>query len=229
MTEAVFLSASVPVSDPRDEAEFGLSIARSRERWAKTADVVAISSAVAALVHVVLGRRLLVWGGHPAITPMIWEIAQSIDVDYGAWVHLYQSLWFEEEFPEDNERFRNVTYTPKLQTRQLSLTRMRSQMFTENIFETAVFIGGMDGVVEEIGAFERTIEDGRTVPIISAGGASQEIGEERFGKDTDLSLDFDYVRLFHRRLGVPVSERRFRSPTEQPVRGDDRRWRPPSL
>ena len=64
MTDAIFLSAGVP--DPRRGPEY-----------AKTADTVAIAAAVSALVHVTLGRRLLVWGGQPAITPMIWFVAEG--------------------------------------------------------------------------------------------------------------------------------------------------------
>ena len=61
MADAIFLSAGVP--DPKRGPEY-----------AATADTVAICAAVSALVHVALGRRLLVWGGQPAITPMIWVI-----------------------------------------------------------------------------------------------------------------------------------------------------------
>lgn len=86
MPEAIFLSASVP--DGRRAPDF-----------AATADTVAITAAVSALVHVVLGRRLLIWGGHPAITPMIWTVAENFGVDYGRWVQLYQSLYFKDEFP----------------------------------------------------------------------------------------------------------------------------------
>ena len=102
MTGAIFLSASVP--DPK----------RSPQH-AKTADTVAITSAVGALVYVTLGRRRLVWGGHPAITPMIWVVAESMGVDYGKWVKLYQSKFFKEDFPEDNEQFRNVVLTERQQ------------------------------------------------------------------------------------------------------------------
>ena len=84
MVDAIFLSASVP--DPKRGPEY-----------AETADAVAITSAVSALVNVTLGRRLLVWGGHPAITPMIWVVAEAIGVDYGRWVRLYQSRYFEDE------------------------------------------------------------------------------------------------------------------------------------
>src|SRR3954447_18809239 len=114
MSEAIFLSAGVP--DPTRGAEY-----------AQTADTVAITAAVSALVHVTLGRRLLVWGGHPAITPMIWVVAQDVGVDYGCWVRLYQSSYFEDEFPEDNQRFRNVTFTQDIGSdREQSLLAMRT-------------------------------------------------------------------------------------------------------
>jgi hypothetical protein len=85
MAESIFLSAGVP--DPKRGPEYAAS-----------ADTVAIASAVSALVYVTLGRRVLVWGGQPAITPMIWIVAQDIGVDYGRWVHLYQSRYFKDEF-----------------------------------------------------------------------------------------------------------------------------------
>ncbi len=70
MTDAIFLSAGVP--DPNRGPQY-----------AKTADTVAITAAVSALVHVTLGRRLLVWGGQPAITPMILGcIAEGLEVDF---------------------------------------------------------------------------------------------------------------------------------------------------
>src|SRR4051794_9555611 len=115
MAEAIFLSAGAP--DPKRGPQY-----------AATADTVAITAAVSALVHVTLGRRLLVWGGHPAITPMIWVVAQDVGVDYGRWVQLYQSRHFRDEFPEDNEQFQNVTYTDDVELdREKSLLAMRER------------------------------------------------------------------------------------------------------
>src|SRR3546814_3166048 len=74
MTEAIFLSAGVP--DPKRGPQY-----------AATADTVAITAAVSALVHVTLGRRLLVWGGQPAITPMIWVVSQDIGINYRSEEH----------------------------------------------------------------------------------------------------------------------------------------------
>jgi hypothetical protein len=70
------------------------------------------------------------------------------------WVKLYQSKFFKDEFPEDNERFRNVTYTDIVDAdREKSLRHMRERMFKEQSFESAVFIGGMSGIIDEFDLF----------------------------------------------------------------------------
>jgi hypothetical protein len=101
-------------------------------------------------VHVTLGRRLLVWGGHPAITPMVWVVAKQMQVDYGAWVKLYQSRHFRDDFPLENAKFDNVVYTSNIRRdREKSLRAMRERMFIDNKFDAAVFIGGMTGIIDE--------------------------------------------------------------------------------
>lgn len=140
MSGAIFLSAGVP--DPRRGPEY-----------AATADTVAITAAVSALTHVVLGRRVLVWGGQPAITPMILIVAEAMGIDYGRWVRLYQSRFFKDDFPEDNDRFSNVTFTEAVNGRETSLLAMRKSLFSDLTFEAAVFIGGMGGVIDEYELF----------------------------------------------------------------------------
>ncbi len=203
MTEAIFLSASVP--DPKRGPQYAV-----------TADTVAISSAVSALVHVILGRRILVWGGHPAITPMIWLIAENIGVDYGSWVHLYQSKYFSDEFPEDNERFQNVTYTKNIENdRNKSLLSMREQMLSARPFAAAVFIGGMDGILEEFEILRRLQPNTDVVPVISTGGATIELAKRLPNIDPDLTNDFDYISVFHRHLKISFKEGRFNRPTDK--------------
>ena len=214
MSEAIFLSAGVP--DPR----------RSPEH-AKTADTVAIQAAVSALLFVTLGRRTLVWGGQPGITPMISVVAEDMGVDYGGWVQLYQSRFFEDEYPEDNERFRNVHYTEAAEgDRDRSLRIMRQAMFREHKFSAAVFIGGMKGIVEEYDLFREAQPDATILPISSTGGAALEVARAAGMPDPDLCRDLDYVSLFHRRLGIPQQENRFRKPSDQPDDPVARLWRP---
>lgn len=210
MTNAIFLSAGVP--DPRRGPEF-----------AATADTVAITAAVSALVHVALGRRLLIWGGQPAITPMIWVVAESLGVDYGAWVKLYQSQRFHDEFPEDNKRFRNVVYTEDVQKDPyLSLLRMRQRIFTENEFESAVFIGGMGGIIDEYELIRQMQPSTRVIPVATTGGAVLKIAERIPLLDEDLVNDFDYISLLHRHLRISVRERRYQRPDDQPANIQDR-------
>jgi hypothetical protein len=214
MNNAIFLSAGVP--DPRRGPDY-----------AATADSVAIAAAVSALVHVVLGRRTLVWGGHPAITPMIWVVAQDIGVQYERWVRLYQSSYFKDEFLEENARFQNVTFTDAVEAdRDRSLLVMRERMFTENQFKAAVFIGGMGGILEEFELFRQHQPDACVIPVLSTGGAALQLAGRIGHLPTDLSKDHDYVALFHRHLDISVKEERYRTPDMQPEILEDRFWRP---
>jgi hypothetical protein len=214
MTDAVFLSAGVP--DPRRGPQY-----------AKTADTVAITAAVSALVHVTLGRRLLVWGGQPAITPMIWVVAEGLGIDYASWIRLYQSKHFADEYPEDNQRFQNVIYTDDVgHDREQSLRQMRERMFSDFNFTAAVFIGGMGGIVQEFDLLQQMQPQATLLPVISTGGAVHDIAQRMGSIPSDLRDDLDYVALFHRHLGVSVKEMRYRRPTEQPPAVEERHWRP---
>jgi hypothetical protein len=214
MTHAIFLSAGVP--DPKRGAQY-----------AKTADTVAIAAAVSALVHVTLGRRLLVWGGQPAITPMIWVVAEGLGVDYGNWVRLYQSKLFKDEYPEDNQRFQNVTYTDDVNhDREQSLQLMRERMFSDFDFTAAIFVGGMDGIVQEFRLLQRMQPKATLLPVASTGGAALEVAQGMSGAHPDLGNEMDYVALFHRHLNISVKELRYRNPSEQPQAVADRLWQP---
>ncbi len=214
MPEAIFLSAGVP--DPKRGPQY-----------AETADTVAITSAVSSLLYVTLGRRPLVWGGHPAITPMVWVVAQDIGIDYASWVKLYQTRYFEEDFPEENQEFQNVVFTRNVDDdRDKSLRLMRETMFRENDFSAAVFIGGMGGILEEFDMFRHYQPKANVFPIMSTGGAALELANKLSNLAPDLSLDRDYVALFHRHLDISVKEERFRNRDSQPRSISDRYWRP---
>lgn len=214
LSDSIFLSASVP--DPKRAPEF-----------ANSSNSVAITSAVRALIHVTLGRRVLVWGGHPAITPMIKVVAQEMGIDYGKWVKLYQSKYFEDQFPEDNQAFKNIIYTENIENDpEKSLLHMRERMFEENTFKAAVFIGGMGGIIEELKLFQKHQPEKDIIPVISTGGAAIKVAElTNKQSDNELCNELDYVRLFHTRLSVSTKEERFTNPDEQPEKVDDRYWK----
>jgi hypothetical protein len=205
-SEAVFLSAGIP--DP------GRCAAR-----AKTANAAVIASAVLGLIHTVLGRRPLVWGGHPTITPLIAIAAERMGVDCSKWVTLYQSRYFAGNYPADNERFLNVIHVGAVRRDvDESLHRLRQRMFANHQFSAAVFIGGMKGVVDEFDLFQRHHSHARVLPMLSTGGATAELST-RLGSSfqSDLQDDLDYVGLFHRHLGILMQEKRYPRPEDQPA------------
>jgi hypothetical protein len=193
---AIFLSASVP---------FGTRAAPYPE-----ADPYLIQAAVRAFVITALGRRLIVWGGHPSITPMLWAAAQDLGVSYHHAVRLYQSRYFKDEFPEINQRFDNVTFTENIGgDREASLLDLRTRMFSSHPFEGAVFIGGMDGVEREFTLFRDRHADARIVLVDSCGGAAAALAREHRDLAENLVRPFDYSGLFARRLRIrPDEERR---------------------
>jgi hypothetical protein len=137
VVSTIFLSASVPLPS-RNPMYFD------------TADVIAIRDAVRALTMVVVERQVqLVFGGHPAITPMIrLQIAQT-GTPVGERVVMYQSRYFERDFPQDNAAFEHVELVDAVQNdRTASLLRMRQEMLAKP-FIVGLFIGGMEGVEEE--------------------------------------------------------------------------------
>lgn len=200
---AIFLSAGVP--NPQERHFVG------------EGDSAAIVSAVSALLYVTLGRRRLVWGGHPAITPMVWATAEGMNVDYGRWVKLYQSRYFQDEFPEETARFQNVVFTEAVERdRDRSLELMRNRMFEETRYQAAVFIGGMQGIFAEYDLLRSAGENIRLIPLGSTGGAARLL-QERSADDPARYEELDYVALLHEQLEIDLNERRYERPDDQPA------------
>src|SRR5260221_11115847 len=113
---AIFLSASVPDSD-------------EGRRYFENADPFLIQFAVREFLTATLGRRLIVWGGHPAITPMVWAVCEDLGVSYASAGVLYQSKFFGDMFPEENKGFGNVVYVDAVEaSREQSLLPVRKDM-----------------------------------------------------------------------------------------------------
>jgi len=191
---AVFLSASIP--------------ALGRGDFYETADPFLIQTAVREFVSVALGRRLIVWGGHPAITPMVWAVCEDLGVSYANSVVLYQSKFFEEMFPEENKRFGNVVYVDAVdEDRSQSLLQMRRDMLSRKDLESAVFIGGMEGVLEEHALFSQFHPNATVLPVPAPGGAARQLAEKLGARGPSLQ-DLDFTRLFHVGLSVAPAEKR---------------------
>lgn len=186
----IFLSASVPV--------------QGRGDFLESADPFLIQFAVRELMTVCLGRRRVVWGGHPAITPMVWGVCESLGVSYAAAVRLYQSRFFSEWFPEENSNFRNVRYTKAVAgDREASLELMRRTMLKEP-FEAGVFIGGMEGIFDEFRIFRELHPTAKVVAVSAPGGAAMQLAKRLRQKNVGI----DFARMFHRRLAIAATESR---------------------
>ena len=174
---AIFLSASVPVE--------------GREGYG-TGDAYLIREAVSAFIEVVLGRRKIVWGGHPAITPMVWHAAESLGISYSRNVRLFQSLYFEDRFPEDNARFGNTRFIDAVVgDKDASLLRMRREMLNSENFEAAVFVGGMEGLRAEYALFRERWPNASIVALPSPGGVARELYKEvKLPGEMEHALDF---------------------------------------
>jgi hypothetical protein len=190
---SIFLSASVPLPS-RNPVYF------------TTADVIAIRDAVRALVMVIMeqGARLI-FGGHPAITPMIrLQVLQS-GRPVGDTITMYQSRFFERLFPEDNQFFERVVLVDAVgRDREASLEAMRRTMLNQR-FQAGIFIGGMEGVEEEYAMFRDIHPKTPAFPVASTGAAARKLYETdpRLAQmRAELSAEVSYLTLM-RNLTAP--------------------------
>ena len=193
----IFLSASVPVMGRGD--------------FYKDADPYLIQFAVREFVITALGRRKIVFGGHPAITPMICTICADLGVNFTDNVVLYQSQFFAQHFPEENTRFNNVVYTEAgPDDREASLLLMREAMLSRPNLTAAVFIGGMEGVLEEYALFTRLHPNATVLAVAAPGGAARQLAEKLATPEATDCQGFDFARVFYNGLGIsPLEKRKF--------------------
>ena len=190
----IFLSASMPTRD-RDH------------RFFDTADFIAIRDAVVALVNAIIPDYSLVWGGHPAITPITHDIFKKRGFDYNDFVTIYQSAYFAGKMPKENQKFDHVVitddvreYATEKQNIAASLSIMRKRMLTDSPVFAGFFIGGMEGVLDEYELLKRYDPNARIYPIASTGAAAHILYEDllKHGKinNTRLMNDYCYSSLF---------------------------------
>lgn len=183
----VFLSASIP----------------SRPPYVGTADPYLIREAVLALVSVVTQETELVFGGHPAISPLVEHAASTLGTTDR--VHIFQSEHFRGQLPPEALRFKNLRMTKTGPDLAGSLLIMRKEMIAFRTFGAAVFIAGMEGIHEELKVFQDICPTGKLFPIGSTGGASAELLQQQIGPQShtarqELLTQFRYKNLFRRIL-----------------------------
>lgn len=182
----IFLSAGVPTA------------VRS-PKYYDTADVIAIRDSVIALASTVLANKdfRLIWGGQPAITPLIALVLERYNLKMTDRVTLYQSYEFEKFFPTENENVGNIEFTEKKENREASLLLMRQKMIGDHEYVAAVYIGGMEGVEDEYKLFKEYHPGVTCLPIASTGAAAKIIYDEHPGEfDERLLTELSYTSLF---------------------------------
>src|ERR1700683_1868321 len=185
----VFLSASVPLPN-RDP------------RFMESADVIAIRDSVKALVTEVIPKGVMVFGGHPAITPLIALLLRGLGADVARRIILYQSAFFTEQFGKENDEFLDVRIVPAVpNSRDESLRAMRARMMWDTQVHAGVFIGGMEGVLEEFALFAQLHPMAARWPIASTGAAAKELFDEQGARRPELFADeMTYSTLFRHLL-----------------------------
>ncbi|PZX92808.1 hypothetical protein DOS84_13115 [Flavobacterium aquariorum] len=186
----IFLSASIPLPE-------------RHAKYYETADIIAIRESLIALTSIVLPHHRIIWGGHPSITPLVNYVMEKMNLNIQEHVKLYQSLFFKDIFPTDNNKFENIEFTENMGDIHSSIQRMRERMFSENEFAAAVFIGGMDGIEVEYKMFKELHPEALLLPIASTGAATKIVYDsllpEQF-KEERLLNDYGYTSLFQKLL-----------------------------
>lgn len=186
----IFLSASIPLPE-------------RHPKYYETADIIAIRESIIALTSIALPHHRIIWGGHPSITPLINYVMEKMGLNIQEHVKLYQSLFFKDDFPPENNKFQNIVFTENMGDIPSSIQRMRERIFSENEFGAAVFIGGMNGIEDEYNMFKDSHPKALLLPIASTGAATKIVYDnllsEEF-KEEKLLNDYGYTSLFQKLL-----------------------------
>ena len=186
---AILLSASVPyrrqatkdmTADELAELEW------RNEHYTASARPLQIRSAVMELTKAALMHNAqLIFGAHPAISPMVLDAARNIGAPPES-ILIFQSQFFEKEIPGSTLDLADWTagrlfFTPEQyaersrDARNKSLTVMRTIMVSPSNLRGAVFIGGMEGVEEEAQLFKSRPDDLPCYAVASTGSAAADL------------------------------------------------------
>jgi len=190
MSFSIFLSASVPLPS-------------RHEKYFRTADQIAIRDSIRALVSAVIPPGAIVFGGHPAITPMIRLLVLNKELSIESHVFLFQTRFFEKDFPPEVREFENLVLVDEVPNDlDASLAVMRETMIRSQNFSAAIFIGGMEGVEEEYRMFRRIHPNKPAYPIASTGAAALALYQQHMPERHELLQDLRYLSLFRRLLNI---------------------------
>ena len=192
---AVFLSASVPYERTRPKQmtqREWMPRAKLNREYLASAEPARIRSAVIATTRALLARGLrLVFGAHPAISPMVLGAARDMGAPARS-VIIFQSEYFRDEFPRSTLSLASweagvLVLTAVVpgkngldhESREASLVLMRQLMVAVPNLCGAVFVGGMEGVQDEAALFREKHPRARVYAIASTGSAARALWRQQ--------------------------------------------------
>lgn len=175
-TQSILLSASVPYKrEPTDIFE----------DYVRRSHPDRIREAIDNLCRFSFSRDVnLVFGAHPAISPLVLSAARRFGREARRRVVIFQSLYFFDKAPKPtldlaDQQYGTLLWTaacpPDAPNREASLTWMREVMVRSPKLIGAVFIGGMDGVEEEAALFQEWNPVKPMFAIASTGAAAADL------------------------------------------------------
>lgn len=142
---------------------------------------------------------------------MVHSACQNLGITNIDCATIYQSVFFKEEFPLENREFVSIRLIPAEMNVKESVASMRYHMLTENHFSAAVFIGGMNGIIDEYDLFRQHFPEAKIIAVRAGGGASATLpvaNEDPLIQQFEFSRE--YFSLFSQALEIdPRSERNF--------------------
>ena len=185
----IFLSAGIPSPTPIPGREF----------FGK-GNVPAIREAVMAFTKVCMEYHIpICFGGHPAISPLVYEIAKDYGKGFSDNVLIYQSEKFRGKTPKVVSYYNRLRWTPEGADVPSSVGIMRDEMF-KNPFCCGVFIGGMDGIIDEAKRFHVANPMSDMIVVPNTGGASTVLFERTGFNFIDFHDTYAYVFEFKKLL-----------------------------
>ena len=186
---AILLSASVPhrrqATDDMTADELA-ELEWRNEHYTGSARPLQIRSAVMELTKAALMHNAqLIFGAHPAISPMVLDAARNIGAPPES-ILIFQSQFYEKQIPGSTLELADWTagrlfFTPEQyaersrDARNKSLTVMRTIMVSPSNLRGAVFVGGMEGVEEEAQLFKSKPDNLPSYAIASTGSAAADL------------------------------------------------------
>jgi hypothetical protein len=129
---------------------------------------------------------VLRFGGHPSITPLVLDLANSYPGQQGERIELVYSAFFADQYTDEMRRLAGTegvspTETPRAEAPDVasamasSLTTMR-EVLTEPRIDGVFFIGGMDGLDEEFATVSERHPRALLYFFLAPGGRAATLG-----------------------------------------------------